>query len=128
MDCPDCGDALVAFAVPPVARDAAPGDPAAICPHCLGLVAVDAADADPDFDRIIEGFPDGERGAVMAVAVGLLVDSVALNRRAVLSLFDAVSEAGEDPWLTLERLAVAPRVDPGVDLGRARRQLEQLSG
>ena len=119
---------MVAFPVPAAARDAAPGDPAAICPACLTLTEADAAADEPDFSRIIEGFPDGEPGALMAVAVGLLVDSVALNRRAVGSLFDAVSDAGEDPWILVERLAVAPRVDPGVDLGRARRQLEQLGG
>ena len=129
MDCPECGAEMVVFAVPPDAREAAPdGDAAAICPRCLVLAAADPADAppDPDFSRIVEAFPEGEAGAVMAVAVGLLVESLALNRRTVAELLNRVQDRGADPWLVLERLAIAPTVQPDADLGRARAQLEQL--
>lgn len=129
MDCPDCGTEMVPFAVPTEAREAAPGDAAAICPACLALVEADAAadlDADPDFPRIVEGFPAGEAGAVMAVAVGLLAESVVLNRETVARLLEQVQGSGEDPWLVLERLAASPTVRSGADLGRASRQLAQL--
>ena len=126
MDCPECGTEMVAFAVPAVARDAAPGDVAAICPACLTLVEADAAESDPDFSRIIEAFPGGESGAVMAVAVGLLVESMVLNRESIFRLFDVVSDRGGDPWLVLERLDASPTVQPDADVGRAKRQLEQL--
>ena len=126
MDCPTCGTGTVAFEVPAAARDAAPGDVSAICPHCLTLVEADSPDEPPDFSRIVESFPDGEAGAVMAVAVGLLVDSMVLNREAIARLLDDVSDRGADPWLVLERIAASPTVRPDADVGRARRQLEQL--
>lgn len=130
MDCPACGTSAVAFAVPENVREAAPGAAAAaFCPKCLTLTAVEGDAPTPDdaeFSRIIEGFPDGDAGAAMALAVGLVVDSLALNRDAVKTLFDAVSDAGEDPWLVLERLAVAGSVQPDADLGKLRRQLDQL--
>jgi hypothetical protein len=64
----------------------------------------------------------------MALAVGLLVDSLALNREAVGELLDRVGDGGADPWLVLERLELSPTVDPDADIERARRQLEQLLG
>ena len=121
---------MIPFSVPAVARGATPGDAAAICPTCLTLVEADAADpaadSDPDFSRIVESFPEGEPGAVMAVAVGLLVESLALNRTAVAELMEWLQGTGVDPWLVLERLAGSPTVRSDADLGRARRQLEQL--
>lgn len=117
---------MVAFAVPPSAREAAPGPVAALCPSCLALVEADAADESPDFSRVVGSFPEGEAGAAMAVAVGLLAESVVLHRDAVVDLLEAVQDAGEDPWLVLERVAASPTVQPGTDIGRARRQMEQL--
>lgn len=133
MDCPACGESTVAFAVPEDIQPELPEDAetAAICPRCLTLVPLDPGCRAPapeaaDFGRIIESFPGGEAGAAMAVAVGLLVDSLALNRDAVRRLFDVVSDAGADPWLVLERLAAAGSVQPDADLARLRQQLAQL--
>lgn len=128
MDCPECGEAMVAFAVPTDLRDVAPGEAAAICPRCLALVEADAADVptDPDFSRIVESFPAGEAGAVTALAVGLLAESLALNRQTVAELLERAQEEGVDPWLVLERLDASPTVQPDADVGRARVQLEQL--
>lgn len=129
MDCPACGEPTVVFGVPDNHRPHAPGAAAALCPDCLTLTAglSDApAPAKADFDRVVEGFPEGDTGAAMAIAVGLLVDSLALNRHAVRELFDAVSDAGHDPWLVIERLAAAGTVQPEADLGKLRQQLEQL--
>jgi len=126
MDCPECGDGMVVFEVPAVAQEAAPGDVAAICPTCLSLVEAESSDATPSFARIVESFPDGEAGAVMAVAVGLLVESMVLNKQTIARLLEAVADTGDDPWLVLERLAASPTVQPDADLSRARTQLEQL--
>lgn len=131
MDCPACGNPTVAFAVPAAYRDLAPdgAEAVAICQQCLAVIENDREAppaTDADFTRIIEGFPSGDTGAAMALAVGLLVDSLALNRDAVKVLFDAVSDAGEDPWLVLERLSVAGTVQPDANLGKLRHQLEQL--
>lgn len=126
MDCPECGDEMVTFTVPAVAREAAPGDTAAICPACLTVVEANEADDRPEFSRLVESFPEGETGAVMAVAVGLLVESMVLNKAAIADLLAVVEDMGADPWLVLERLAASPTVQPNADLGRARNQLEQL--
>lgn len=126
MDCPECGTETVAFEVPAAAREAAPGDAAAICPSCLTLVEADSPDAEPDFSRIVESFPGGDAGATMAVAVGLLVESLVLNRETIARLLGDVGDRGEDPWLVLERIAASPTVRPDADVGRARQQLEQL--
>lgn len=129
MDCPECGEAMVVFALPPDLRDVAPGEEAAaVCPHCLTLLEADAADAppDPDFSRIVEAFPDGEAGVAMALAAGLLVESLVLNRETIARLLERVQAAGADPWLVLERLDASPTVQADADVGRARVQLEQL--
>lgn len=129
MDCPECGTGMVAFSVPPELRDAVPSGSAAaaICPQCLTLTGADSGAADPDFTRIIEAFPAADEGGVpMALAVGLLVESLALNRETVASLLDRVIAANADPWLVLERLAVSPTVQADADIERATRQLEQL--
>ena len=129
MDCPECDTAMVVFGVPPNLREAAPdGEAAATCPRCLTLVGADEADApvDPDFSRIVESFPDGEAGVAMALAAGLLVESIVLNRETIARLFERVEETGADPWLVLERLDASPTVQPDADVGRARVQLEQL--
>lgn len=131
MDCPTCGTTLIAFAVPPPARGFVPGgEAAAICPVCLELFPADPADVDPDpgFDRIDAAFPPDETGALVALAVGLLVDSLALNRAAVTALFEQAIDDGADPWLILERLARSETADPDADLDRLRRQLDQLMG
>lgn len=129
MDCPVCAAATVPFAVPEAHRAHAPADAVALCPACLALTAVEGDAPSPaaaEFSRILESFPEGEAGAAMALAAGLLADSLALNRDAVKALFEVVSDAGEDPWLVLERLAAAGTVQPDADLGKLRRQLEQL--
>jgi hypothetical protein len=131
MDCPACDAQTVPFAVPAVLRAHAPDEAAALCPRCLTLTPSETEvppAADAEFSRIIESFPTGDAGAAMALGVGLLVDSLALNRDAIKELFDAVSDAGEDPWLVLERLAVAGTVQPDADLSKLRHQLEQLWG
>ena len=130
----DCDSERLVFSVPPDLVDHAPerATTLSICPQCLDLDLDDAAPDEvpsaPDFSRIVDGFPDGETGAAMALAVGLLVDSVALNREDIAACFERVSDGGDDPWLVLERLAVTPTVTPKTDLDRARRQLDQLIG
>lgn len=136
MDCSACGTPAVVFAVPEPYREHAPDGAAAaaLCPACLTLMPVESVDEPAeiptpdvaDFSPIIEGFPDSEAGGAMALAVGLLVESLALNRDGIADLFEAVADAGEDPWLVLERLHAAGSVQPDADLAKARRQLEQL--
>lgn len=127
MECPACGTEMVGFRVPVSFRDYAPGntESAVICPSCLTLAADDTTDG--EFERILTEFPQGEAGAAMALALGLLVESVTLKHDTVIALFEEVATRGSDPWLILERLAASPTIDPSVDLARLRTQLEQLT-
>jgi hypothetical protein len=129
MDCSACAGSVVVFRVPSTLREHAPGETAAVCTRCLAIEtpadAVSPAE-DPDFSVIIDAFPEGEAGTAMALGVGLIVDSLALNRAAIADCMAYVSETGADPWLVLERLAASGAIQAEADLDRARRQLEQL--
>lgn len=134
MDCPDCDRTSIVFPVPGELREHAPdGEFAAICPDCLRLdpatkPSSDSATAsgDPEFAPVLDSFPEDEAGRAMALGVGLLVESLALNRDAIAACFDYAADRGVDPWLVVERLAAAGSVQPDADLDRARTQLEQL--
>lgn len=131
MDCPECGTEVVAFAVPADLQDVSPSGSAAaaVCTQCLRLFPAEDGPTDPDFSRIIDAFPDPDEGGIpMALAVGLLVESLALNRRTIASLLERVIAANADPWLVLERLAISPTIRSDADIERASRQLEQLVG
>lgn len=126
MECVACSDPVVAFRVPAALREHAPGETAAICTRCLALHETEDAHGNPDFSAIIDGFPEDDTGAAMALCVGLIVDSLALKRAAIGDCMAYVSDRGTDPWLVLERLAASGTIQPEVDLGRARQQLQQL--
>lgn len=126
MECTACSGSLAAFRVPEPVRNHAPGETAAVCTRCLALQETEDAPETSDLSAVIDGFPEGEVGATMALCVGLIVDSVTLNRVAIGECMRHVSENGTDPWLVLERLAASGAVQPDADLGRARRQLRQL--
>lgn len=131
MECPACGASTVPFAVPEAYQPmlGVSASQATLCPTCLTLTTIDGSAPSPaeaEFSRILESFPEGDAGAAMAIATGLLVESLALNRDEVRELFEAVSDAGHDPWLVVGRLAAAGSVQPDADLGKLRHQLEQL--
>lgn len=134
MRCPDCGGDVVVFAVPPVIREHAPADEAAICVDRLALhpvadldvTAEEVADAtipaDADFSALDEVCPDGRAGVAFVLALGKL-DSLALNREAITELLEYAETAGADVFLALDRLE-AP--DANVDLDRRAAQLRDL--
>ena len=128
MNCPSCDVKAVAFDVPAALREHAPesASAAALCPRCLTLRAVDAADSTPAFDRVSTAFPTEPDAAVpLALAIGLL-DSLALNRESIQTLLETVERAGTDPLLVLDRLDVQGSTQPAFDLDRRRHQLRQL--
>lgn len=126
MDCDACGAPAVVFAVPPRLREHAPdaAERAALCTRCLTLTATDA-DAEGSLDDVSDAFPEGEAGAVAALAVGRL-DSLALHREDIVALFAAAERAGVDVFLLLDRLRRDPDLDPVIDLDRRRTQVSQL--
>ncbi|WP_227375144.1 DUF6276 family protein [Haladaptatus halobius] len=131
MNCPECGDDRLPFAVPPDLREHVPSEPASvfICPRCLSLDPVENPETElTDFSRISDVLPDdGEAAAAMALAAALL-SSLALHRRRIDPLLDRVERAGIDPLLVLDRLADDPELEPNFDIESRRRQLLQLRG
>ncbi|EMA52389.1 DUF6276 family protein [Halococcus thailandensis] len=124
MDCPDCGAATVAFAVPD-GLDGFDEPAAALCTHCLALHTAESANSNPDFTAVSDDFPTGAAAVPMALAIGLL-DSLVLHRETVEILLERVERAGTDPLLVIDRLASDPTLDPNTDLATRRRQVAQL--
>lgn len=130
MTCPECGAEQLAFPIPDDLRELLPEEPAAaaICTRCLSLEpADDAPDELPDFTAISDAFPSNPETAVLlALAVGLLADSLALYRSELATLLERTERAGVDPLLAIDRLAADPDLDPAFDWNRRQPQLEQL--
>jgi hypothetical protein len=81
--------------------------------------------AETDLSAVLTGFPTGEGGAALALALGWL-GSLALAREAVRACLDHAERAGADVDLTLERLAAAGRIEAHFDVERRRRQLRSF--
>jgi hypothetical protein len=126
MPCPACGGDAVSFAVPPALRPHAPesSEWAAICTSCLRTHPTDGAPSTPSFEAVHPTFPDGEAGAALALALGML-DSLALRRAAIDDCCSHAERAGADVLLTLDRLATDAGVDPHFDADRRRVQLAE---
>lgn len=133
MACSECGAApTIVVLVPDEFREYAPANASAItiCHRCLTVEPAPdetvGADDDPDFARISDAFPTQPARAIpLALAISLC-SSLATNRAAIESLLEAVERAGADPLLVIDRLCADPNVEPAIDLGRRRHQLEQL--
>lgn len=130
MTCLECGGEQLAFAVSDDLRELLPEEPAAVatCIRCLALEPADGApDELPDFTTISDAFPrNSEAAATLALAVGLLADSLALYRREIGTLLERTEREGTDPLLAIDRLAADPDLDPAFDWDRRQPQLEQL--
>ncbi|MEF8842583.1 MAG: DUF6276 family protein [Haloarculaceae archaeon] len=126
MKCPACNGTVSTFDVPEDLREHLPKPVphAGLCTRCLRLHPAETG-GEPDFAGL-EAFPGSPAASIpLAIAIGRL-DSLALNRRSIETLFERAEAAGADPLLTLDRLATAGSVQPAIDLGRRRHQLEQL--
>ena len=99
----------------------------ACCGQCLRVVECEppAADAEPAFETIHDRFPRGDAGVALVVLLQHL-DSLALNRSTIESLFEQLETDGVDVFLTLDRLTERPDIEPHFDLQRRRDQLESL--
>ncbi|MFB6268255.1 MAG: DUF6276 family protein [Halodesulfurarchaeum sp.] len=129
MSCPNCGAETLAFPVPASIREHLPDDRAGarLCQRCLTVTPADDPPADyPDFTAIADAFPrDGETAAILASMLAL-VDAIALYREEVEALATQAEVRGVDVMLALDRLAATAGVEPHFDVGRRKRQLEQL--
>jgi len=126
MNCPACNGTVATFDVPADLREHLPKPVphAGLCARCLRLHPAETG-GKPDFAGL-EAFPESPGAAVpLAIAIGRL-DSLALNRSSIETLFERVEAERVDPLLTLDRLATAGSVQPAIDVGKRRHQLEQL--
>ncbi|WP_232703075.1 DUF6276 family protein [Halobacterium wangiae] len=129
MTCPNCGGDELVFPVPETVHEHLPDDRvgATICTHCLRVSPADEAPEDyPDFTTVSDAFPtDGETSAVLAVLLALL-DRLVLHREDADRVAAVAEGRGVDVLLFLDRLAADGSIDPELDVGRRREQLEQL--
>ncbi|MDS0221840.1 DUF6276 family protein [Haloarcula sp. S1AR25-5A] len=129
MACPDCGGDLVSFPVPADLQRFLPGDEpgASVCRSCLALHPETEPPAEaPDFAALDDSIPEDEAAAVPLLLLIGLLDSLAMHRAEITALLERVEKAGVDPLLALDRLDASYGDEAHVDLGRRRRQLEQL--
>ncbi|WP_338730010.1 DUF6276 family protein [Haladaptatus sp. DJG-WS-42] len=128
MDCPRCGEPVVAFDVPADLRDCVAGEEPVVglCTSCLTLSPAENPDQDPDFSSISREFPTLRGAAIpMALLLGLL-SSLAVNRKEIERLVERVERTGTDPLLVLDRLARDPEINAETDLRGRQTQLEQF--
>ncbi|WP_420182364.1 DUF6276 family protein [Haloarcula sp. KBTZ06] len=129
MSCPDCGGDLVSFPVPSDLQQYLPGDApgASVCQSCLALQPeTEPPTAVPDFPGLDSSIPDNDGAAVPLVLLVGLLDSLAMHRAEITALLERIEREGVDPLLVLDRLDASYGEAAHVDLGRRRRQLEQL--
>ncbi|QZP37247.1 DUF6276 family protein [Halobaculum magnesiiphilum] len=132
MNCPHCDAAVVAFAVPADLREHAPesASTATVCPNCLAVepANADTAEADPEFSRVHDSFPDGDGGVAFALLIGTL-PSIVLNKASARALRERAEHEGVDTALAFDRLIDAvhdAEIVPEFDLQRRVRQLDSL--
>jgi len=129
MACPDCGGDLVSFPVPAELRQLLPGNApgASVCRTCLALQPETEPPSDiPDFTDLDSAIPDDDAAAVPLLLLVGLLDSLAMHREEITALLERIEREGVDPLLVLDRLDASYGEAAHVDLGRRRRQLEQL--
>ncbi|KZX49905.1 DUF6276 family protein [Haloarcula sp. K1] len=129
MSCLDCGGDLVSFPVPSDLQQYLPGDApgASVCQSCLTLQPeTEPPTAVPDFTGLDSSIPDNDDAAVPLVLLVGLLDSLAMHRAEITALLERIEREGVDPLLVLDRLDASYGEAAHVDLGRRRRQLEQL--
>jgi len=127
MDCARCDAPTLSFSIPEDLRPYAPGESAAatICSTCLTVAAAEEGETAPDWGELSDAMPDGESGVAAALMLGAL-ESFAINRSDIQALVRRLEREGTDPHVLVDRLLADGSVDPAVDLGRRKRNLEQL--
>ncbi|WP_410765838.1 DUF6276 family protein [Haloferax sp. DFSO60] len=105
MSCPMCGGDTAVFAVPEELSAHAPDDTdrVALCGDCLRVHASDAPVTTDSNRPLAEIVPATDGGAALALVIGML-DSLALNRAAIVSCLEYAEAEGVDVHLALARL------------------------
>ncbi|KAB1186852.1 MULTISPECIES: DUF6276 family protein [Haloferax] len=126
MSCPDCGGDEAVFAVPEALDEYAPEGSLTIglCVDCLRVHPSDGRLTEGGVGPLADILPDSEGGAAAALMVGFL-DSLALNREAIVECAEYAERNGVDVHLVLDRLEHSVP-DPHFDVGRRHSQLEMF--
>ena len=126
-ECPHCSASRVTVSVPTELTTYTSSPAISYCQRCLSVEASEPAAAtdEPSFEAIHTRFPTGDVGVGMLVLIDKL-DSLALNRSEIESLIEYLESNGVDLFLTLDRLLAEPTIEPRIDLGRRRTQLDSL--
>ncbi|KAB1197422.1 MULTISPECIES: DUF6276 family protein [Haloferax] len=126
MPCPDCGGEQAVFPVPEALEEFAPEGSLTIglCADCLRVHPSDDRLTDGETRPLADIVPDGDGGAAVALMLGFL-DSLALNREAIVESAEYAERAGVDVHLVLDRLEQSAP-EPHFDVGRRHSQLEMF--
>ena len=115
--------------VPSSCRDILEDDPAvvAVCESCLGVTPVDGPiDTTWHPSETNSALPNEPSAAVGVALLVSLLDSLALNRRAIVTVVRFLEECGVDPLLQLDRITTTPTLNPHIDVPGRRDQLAQV--
>lgn len=99
-----------------------------VCTRCLAVTPAAGEPVDREWDpaEVSAALPSDPDAAVGVAVLVTLLDSLALNRRAIERAVAGLDAAGVDSLLTLERIEADERLEPIIDLPRRRAQLAQL--
>ncbi|AFK18045.1 hypothetical protein E6P09_04620 [Haloferax mediterranei ATCC 33500] len=126
MSCPDCGGEEAVFSVPEPLEEYTPEAALtlALCSNCLRVRPSENPPTEGISGPLAGAIPDGEGGAAVVVLVSLL-DSLALNRSAIVDCLEYAERKGVDVQLTLNRLQ-QEATDPHFDVARRQEQLDSF--
>ena len=80
-----------------------------------------------DLNGIGDPLPNGEIGKIMSIGIVLLLESIVMNKKIVVRIFEYVINEGRDPWIVLENLSISTKnKNLRKKIDKARIQLEQL--
>ncbi|MFC7204784.1 DUF6276 family protein [Haloferax namakaokahaiae] len=126
MSCSECDGDTAVFAVPDDIASYAPDDAkrVSLCGDCLRVHASDdpvTADSNRSLADIV---PATDGGAALALVIGML-DSLALNRAAIVTCLEYAEADGVDVHLALDRLAESVP-EAHFDVARRHAQLDSF--
>lgn len=129
MKCEECYVEMVEFEIPEIIKRM--GNEferyISICPVCFEFSQQKVEGGITDLDGMGDLLPNGEIGKIMSIGIALLLESIVMNKKIVLSIFEYVINEGRDPWIVLENLSNSTEnKDLSKKIDKAIIQLEQL--
>ena len=129
MKCEECYAGMVEFEIPEIIKKMGIGfeEYISICPACLEFSQEKMIEGIEDLNGIGDPLPNGEIGKIMSIGIVLLLESIVMNKKIVVRIFEYVINEGRDPWIVLENLSASTKnKNLRKKIDKARIQLEQL--